>query len=494
MRTRAMEKQKPEWKDPWDPVFLEAVRQLREKGEHDADAGSETGAEAACTEESRKWAAGRTGVGKRLVAASQRRQNLSAVTEMVGAHRWRGGDSMFSQEGTPVAAGTAPHGLLTTIYDGQPSSPTWDHDQEADDRPLEPLVTAYRNIREGKRLQELAEFPLLEFIGQGGQGVVFRTECGGSDGFAFPAAVKVFSPERFPSVRSYEDAMGRSARIASSVAAAYHGNVVGIQGFRQDRGVRIMLMDLVDGYDLQFLLRRDVCEHVRRNASAAEWHDIENVVLTEGEERPRLLPGAAVFIVRDVLMGLASLHRLGIVHGDIKPANIMLKRCIGRAEIVDLGSAFDLCDPPTAIIQTPAYAAPEAMAFGVRTSRSDVVSLGYVTVELMAGKQIFRHDMTSSELMNAKRRLPNQLRKLLPARVSDSVRLMRFLEKMVAFRPEDRFASADDADLDPECGASAFLTELAQGRLSAVYENDIRHWLDIVRLVTRPDVHNHWQA
>ena len=55
--------------------------------------------------------------------------------------------------------------------------------------------------------------------------------------------------------------------------------------------------------------------------------------------------GVAVAIVRDCLTALAALHRDGIVHGDIKPSNIMLKRT-GIAKIVDIGSAFELRDPP----------------------------------------------------------------------------------------------------------------------------------------------------
>ena len=151
--------------------------------------------------------------------------------------------------------------------------------------------------------------------------------------------------------------------------------------------------------------------------------------MTDGPERARLLPGVAVAIIRDCLVGLASLHRLGIVHGDIKPANIMLQRSIGHAEIVDLGSAFEVCEPPTAIIQTPAYAAPEAMANGIRTARSDLASLGYVLLELLAGKQIFRHDMTEADLMSAKRALPQQLRSLLPGRLADGWKLIHLLRE-----------------------------------------------------------------
>ncbi len=57
--------------------------------------------------------------------------------------------------------------------------------------------------------------------------------------------------------------------------------------------------------------------------------------------QPRVKPGMAIAIVRDCLAALAALHREGIVHGDIKPSNIMLKRT-GNAKIVDIGSAFEV--------------------------------------------------------------------------------------------------------------------------------------------------------
>ena len=74
-------------------------------------------------------------------------------------------------------------------------------------------------------------------------------------------------------------------------------------------------------------------------------------------------------------------------------------------------------------------------------------------LELLAGKQIFRHDMTKADLMSAKRSLPQQLRSLLPGKLADGGKLIHLLGKLIAPHPEDRFVSADDADLNPECGA-----------------------------------------
>ena len=92
--------------------------------------------------------------------------------------------------------------------------------------------------------------------------------------------------------------------------------------------------------------------------STRRWKYINQVIVTSGLEHPRVKPGVAVAIVRDCLAALASLHREEIVHGDMKPSNIMLKRT-GHAKIIDIGAAFELSDPPPTRTCTPAYAAPE---------------------------------------------------------------------------------------------------------------------------------------
>ena len=126
--------------------------------------------------------------------------------------------------------------------------------------------------------------------------------------------------------------------------------------------------------------------------------------------------GVAVAIVRDCLNALAALHRHGIVHGDIKPSNIMLKRT-GIAKIVDIGSAFELRDPPRVRTCTLAYAAPEVLENRETTPRSDLCSLGYVLIELLAGRQPFAGISDIRELLEAKRTLPLRLHEILPEEV-----------------------------------------------------------------------------
>jgi hypothetical protein len=363
-------------------------------------------------------------------------------------------------------------------YDSQPSSAAW-HDDLADEPRQVRLSRAYSHLLEhgwGRR-----EDPPVE-IGRGGQGVVFRVGCRGADGFFFERAVKAFSPVNYPSVASYERAMRRTAGVSALVVKAQHANVVRVQAFRSWRGVRLMFMDLVDGFDLHALVGPALFARVDRDPCPVPWANLREVVINKfpGDDQPRLMPGVAVAIVRDCLLGLASLHRDEIVHGDIKPANIMIMRRTGHAEIVDLGSAFLLHDPPRAIIQTPAYAAPEATEGALPTPQSDLASLGYVLVELLTGKRLFPHGMSRTEYRKVKEDLPPRLEHLLPSYVVRNKHLMTFCQRLIAPDPTQRFASASEADLDRSCGAAEFLHQLVLGKLATVYDSEIRRWLEAV--------------
>ena len=178
-------------------------------------------------------------------------------------------------------------------------------------------------------------------MGSGGQGVVYLTERRGTDNFTLPVALKIFSPERYEDERGYDEAMGRMAQVAARVAQIQQDNLLDVHNWVDRSRIRMMEMEWVDGYDLARLLTRKMIERLESRVSTKRWNYINQVIVTAGPMQPRLKPGIAIAIVRDCLAALAALHREGIVHGDLKPSNIMLKRT-GNAKIVDLGSAFDV--------------------------------------------------------------------------------------------------------------------------------------------------------
>ncbi|HPM83762.1 MAG TPA: serine/threonine-protein kinase [Candidatus Anammoximicrobium sp.] len=357
---------------------------------------------------------------------------------------------------------TTHHDIHATMTRGRPDGP--DADAE--------LVARYQSLLKSKYFPWTVHHHFTRRLGAGGQGVVYLTEHRGADGFTVPVAVKMFAPERYEDARAYDEAMQRIAHVSALVARIQQDNLLTVLNFVDHDRIRVMLMEWVDGYDIRRLLGKETLARVKGRVSVRRWDYINNVIATAGPEQTRFKPGVAVAIVKECLMALASLHREGIVHGDIKPSNVMLKRT-GNAKIIDIGSAFELEKPPPIRTCTPSYAAPEVLDGGDMTPRSDLASLGYVLVEMLSGCQPFAGLKTYRELLEAKRMLPQRLPWILPGEVTCNELLMSFCRNLIAPDPQMRFQSAESANLVKD-GASAFLRQLVKGDMSSEYENEIR--------------------
>ena len=217
-------------------------------------------------------------------------------------------------------------------------------------------------------------------------------------------------------------------------------------------------------------------EWIHEHVSTRRWKYINEVIVTAGPVQPKMKPGIAIAIIRDCLAALSALHREGIVHGDIKPSNIMLKRT-GNAKIVDIGSAFEMDNLPPMRTCTPAYAAPEVLEGGEASPRSDLASLGYVLIEMLSGQPPFAGLQSFGDLLEAKRSLVHRLPQVLPSEVTCNELLMDFCRGMIAPDPAKRFPSAEDADMK-KGGAASFHRQLIVGGMASEYENEIRAWLE----------------
>jgi serine/threonine-protein kinase len=367
--------------------------------------------------------------------------------------------------------------MTTTIQDFNPTI-SFDGNVIRDEFDNE-LVSRYRDLIQGQRISWTTHQRLIRLLGQGGQGVVYLSERRGTDNFTLPIAVKIFSPDRYETGAKYEAAMSRIANVASKVAQIQQDNLLDVHNFTERNRIRMMVMEWVNGFDLRKLLDNSFLDRLQERVSARRWEYINRVVITAGSVQPRMKPGVAVAVVRDCLAGLAALHREAIVHGDIKPANIMLK-CTGDAKIVDIGSAFCLNDPPTLRTCTPRYAAPEVLEGSECTPRSDLASLGYVLIEMLSGRPVFASQRSYRELLEAKRLLAHQLESILPDEVTVNKLLMGFCRRLIAPDPIRRFPSAEEADLLQD-GAAAFHRQLVLMDLAAEYDNEIRLWLEEIR-------------
>jgi len=289
-------------------------------------------------------------------------------------------------------------------------------------------------------------------------------------------ALKFFSPERYKRPEDYDLDMVRIGNVAAMVARIQHDNLLLVQNYLDRERIRVMIMEWVEGFDLRRLLTPRMFTVMQERFSQKRWQHLNQVLVTAGPEQPRFKPGVAVAIVRNCLNALGALHRHGIVHADIKPANIMLKTS-GQAKIIDIGSAFQLSDPPKRRSITPAYAAVEVLQGEQTTPLSDLASLGYVLVELLSGQTLFSTEQDAGKLLYAKREIFRLLPELLPEEVVRNELLMSFIQGLVAPNPVDRFQSAESAVV-VEDGAAAFQRQLIKGDLASEYENDIRVWIE----------------
>jgi eukaryotic-like serine/threonine-protein kinase len=363
--------------------------------------------------------------------------------------------------------------MCTTVFLEKGGTHTWGGHPNV--RCPSELLGRYQAILDAQRLSWTEHHHLAQLLGAGGQGMVYLSERRGTDNFTLPVALKIFSPERYEDDRTYDEAMGRMAQVAAHVSQIQQDNLLDVHNWVERNRIRLMEMEWVNGYDLGRLLTHKMLERIHASADGARWRYINQVIVTAGPAQPRLKPGVAIAIVRDCLAALAALHRESIVHGDMKPSNIMLKRT-GNAKIIDIGSAFELGNPPLRRTCTPTYAAPEVLEGDEATPRSDLASLGYVLIEMLSGQPPFAGIAVYRELLEAKRFLAQRLPHILPHDVVCNELLMSFCRGLIAPDPARRFPSAEAADLVKE-GAAAFHRQLVKSDLASEYDNEIRTWL-----------------
>jgi Protein kinase domain len=178
-----------------------------------------------------------------------------------------------------------------------------------------------------------------------------------------PVALK-FLPESVDRDPARLAQLHTEVRMARQVS---HPNVCRVYDAGEYEGHTFLSMEYVDGEDLASLLRRI----------------------------GRLQEDRALELARQICAGLAAAHDRGVVHRDLKPANIMLDGG-GRIRITDFGLAGAAGE--TLRAGTPAYMAPEQLAGGDVTPRSDIYSLGLVLYELFTGKRALEAD-TMAELI-----------------------------------------------------------------------------------------------
>ncbi|MCP3905426.1 MAG: serine/threonine protein kinase [Planctomycetes bacterium] len=251
----------------------------------------------------------------------------------------------------------------------------------------------------GQRLG--SRYRIVALLGQGGMGEVYRAddlELGQS------VALK-FLPERVASDESWLRRFRNEVRTARQVA---HPNLCRIYDIGQEDGHVFLSMEYIDGEDLAGVLRR--------LGRPSRQKSIE--------------------IARQLCLGLAAAHENNVLHRDLKPANIMIDGR-GRVRITDFGLAgfLDEFEHVDARAGTPAYMAPEQLADGQVSVRTDIYALGLIFYEVFTGQCVF----DTNDIGELKRRHSSGS-VTTPSALSDEIdpAVERVIMRCLEARPEQR--------------------------------------------------------
>jgi tetratricopeptide (TPR) repeat protein/tRNA A-37 threonylcarbamoyl transferase component Bud32 len=259
-------------------------------------------------------------------------------------------------------------------------------------------------------LGTLGKYRVVEKLGEGGMGYVFRGE---DPKLSRAVALKVMRPDFL----ARPLALDRFLRESRSAAAVTHPHVVIIFDFGEHNGLPFLAMELLAGDTLEGWLRE--------NGGTAQ-------------------PDAAIRIAKDTLAGLAAVHAHGLVHRDVKPSNLWVDPH-GRVKVLDFGltrGTDSSISADGAVVGTPAYMSPEQAGGKPVDARSDLFSVGTVLYRTLTGGNPFTRPETLATLLAVATDEPVALVNAAPW-VPE--RLARFVHRLLCKNPKGRFADAREA-------------------------------------------------
>jgi Protein kinase domain len=278
-----------------------------------------------------------------------------------------------------------------------------------------------QQIRKGYLLNK--RFLLDEMLGSGGMGMVFRAidkrkeEAKDRNPYV---AIKLLSQD----FREHPDSFIALQREARKCQTLSHPNIVAVYDFDRDESVTYMTMEYLVGSSLDRMIA--------------------------SPDRPRMSTDQMIHIVQMISAALGYAHENGIVHSDLKPANIFVTES-GRVKVIDFGIARAVSRPDKASDKagsvaektifdagklnalTPAYASVEMILGEPPDVRDDIFALGCIAYELFTGKHPFRR-------LQATEARARMMRPIRP----DSLRSHQWkaLQRALAFEREKRTGSA----------------------------------------------------
>ena len=252
-------------------------------------------------------------------------------------------------------------------------------------------------------------YQIIEELGKGGMGKVYRAL---DKKLNEEVALKLIKPEIASDKKTLER-FNNELKFARKIA---HKNVGRMYELMEEKGTHFITMEYVPGQDLRGLIKQS----------------------------GQLAVGTAISIAKHVCEGLTEAHRLGVIHRDLKPQNIMIDK-EGNARIMDFGIARSVSGKGITgagvIVGTPEYMSPEQVESKETDQRSDIYSLGVILYEMVTGRVPFEGDTPLSVAVKHKTETPPdpmQINSQIPEDLSRLI--LRCMEK----DREKRYQSAGE--------------------------------------------------
>lgn len=252
-------------------------------------------------------------------------------------------------------------------------------------------------------------YQIIEELGKGGMGKVYKAH---DTEIKEKVALKLINPE----IASDKKTIERFQNELKFARKISHRNVCRMYDLNKEKGSYYITMEYVSGEDLKGMIRM----------------------------MGQLGAGKSISIAKQVCEGLSEAHRLGVIHRDLKPQNIMIDKD-GNARIMDFGIARSLktkgITGAGVMIGTPEYMSPEQVEGKETDQRSDIYSLGVMLYEMVTGRVPFEGDTPFTIGVKQKSEIPKDPKEL-NAQIPDDLSsvILKCLEK----NKEKRYQSAGD--------------------------------------------------
>jgi serine/threonine protein kinase len=275
-------------------------------------------------------------------------------------------------------------------------------------------------------LGRLGRYEVERLIGAGGMGVVLKAY---DTELHRIVAIKALLPH----LATSSAARRRFAREAKAAAAVVHEHVIPIYNVESDGSLPYLVMQFVPGHSLQ----------------------------TRVDEQGPLEIREVLRIARQAASGLAAAHAQGVVHRDVKPANILLEESVDRVLLSDFGLARTVDDATLTrsgvLAGTPHYMSPEQASGQSVDQRSDLFSLGSVIYFMCTGRPPYRSESPMAVL---NRICHEPHRPIDDVNADVPIELAELVDRLLAKDPAQRFATAEVV----ESQLARLLSEMQQGR------------------------------